>query len=134
MSNEDLPSIKWKQPRKADYSPKYPIQNNIAIPITMIWIVIRVAIHFQINKEFNLQGLLIEMVLDPVLWGLVIWSGMVSDRHKNEEGVSVGAFDCPHCGKARRAHKNTLAAPLGYVGRCSDCNNRYVKRSAPPRL
>ena len=133
VTANELPSITWKQPREGITRNKYPTQAWLSWFGIWAWLVVRICIHNQINRSFNLGGLLVECALDPVYWGLFIWM-CFADKKITESSIAVGSFDCPHCGEGLLAHEKTLKAPIGYISRCALCNNSFVKRSAPKKI
>ena len=131
---DNLPSIEWKQPCAAKTTYSHPIGRHVSVAVLLLWVfVVRGFIHLQLNKTPDLLGYGMEVITDPIVWGLWFVSVWMHGS-TTEESVEVGEYDCPHCGKRLQAKEATLNAPLGRVLRCGICDNSFVKRSAPPRL
>ncbi len=130
-----LPSFEWKQPREAGEEIKHPVLWWILFGLLQLQIFCRLYFHSQDPEGFFLPGLIVECLLDPLLWLWGVWFfGFVAYKRVKVPGVGVGEFDCPHCGESLIASEQHQKAPIGYVSHCASCKNEFIKQSAPPQL
>lgn len=130
-----LPSFEWKQPREDSEEIKHPVLWWILFGLFNLQIFCRVFFHSQDPEGFFALGLIVECLLDPLLW---LWGGwffgFVAYKHVKVPRIEVGEFDCPHCGESLIASEQHQKAPIGYVSHCPSCKNDVIKQSAPPQL
>ncbi len=133
MSNEDLPSIEWKQPQEAGQ--KHPYQYVISFLVYALYGVWFVTYGPRAQGDSwieRIPSVVWNFGTNPILWALGLW--YLWAKHTKQEAIGVGVFDCPHCGKRITASEDLLSQALGSTGKCVECGNLFRKTSAPPRL